>query len=226
MARTSTSLGMGVTVAILGALSLGLFIAFAVFFGKWNNLNAEKMAEQSVTEQFINTAERNRDDVNRQLANAKGERKSLVGYLLEGQQSVMSKVTGVSTDTLPQLEQKLASLNAGGAPLLTVARDQAARISQLEEALASADAERLKALADKKSEVDRVGTIVKSYDETIAALNEQINQYKDEITRYREGTDTARKEMDARIESLDDTIAKLRDEADRERAALQEKILI
>jgi hypothetical protein len=217
---------MGVTVAVLGALSLGLFIAFAVFFGKWNNLNAEKMAEQSVTEQFISTAERNRDDVNRQLANAKGERKSLVGYLLESQQAVMSRVTGVSGDTLPQLEQKVASLNAGGSPILTVARDQAARIAQLEEALAAADAERLKALTDKKTEVDRVATIEKSHTQTIAALNEQINQYKDEITRYREGTDGARKEMDVRIESLEDTIAKLRDESDRQRASMQEEILI
>ncbi len=226
MARTSTGLGMGVTVAVLGVLSLGLFIVFAIFYGKWNTLNTEKSDAQRQQEQYISSAERNRDDVNKLLAAAKQERKSLVGYLAESQQAIMRKVTGVAGDTISQLDQKTTALAIGNSPLLNVARDQAAKIAQLEEDLKKADAERSKALADKKSEVDRVATLEKSQKDTVAALNDQINQYKDEITRYREGTDSARKEMDARVQGLQEQLARNQEDSDKQKARLQEDLLV
>lgn len=227
MARTSTGLGMGITVAILGVLSLGLFILFAIFYGKWNTLNTEKRNAQAQQEQIIKSSERNRDEVQKLLAAAKADGgKSLVGYLAESQQAVMRKVTGVSGDTLGQLEEKSKSLGGGNSPLLNIARDQAARIAQLEEDIKKADADRSKALSDKKSEVDRVATLEKSHGATIAALNDQINQYKDEITRYREGTDSARKEMDARVQNLQTQLAQQQEEAEKQTAKLQEEILI
>lgn len=226
MARTSTGLGMGVTVAILGMLSLGLFICFAIFYGKWNTLNNEKRNAQREQDQYITSAERNRDDIARILAAAKQERKSLVGHLAESQQAIMRRVTGVPSDTLGQLDQKASALGGGNTPLLTVARDQASRLSQLQEEIRTVDAERSRALEDKKAEVDRLATIEKSHTSTVAALNAQIDQYKDEISRYREGTDTARKQMDARVQNLETRIAQLQDEQDRERSRMMEENLV
>lgn len=227
MARTSTGLGMGVTVAILGVLSLSLFVMFAIFYGKWNNLNNEKRQAQALQDQIIKNAERNRDDIQKLMAAAKADgNKSLVEYLAQSQQAVMRQVTGVSGDTLPQLQEKMKSLEAGNSPLVNVARDQKARIEQLQEDLKKADAERTKALQDKKAEVDRVATLEKSHADATAALNEQINQYKDEITRYREGTDSARKDMDARVQNLTDTGAQQLQAAEQQVSRLQEELLI
>lgn len=227
MARTSTGLGIGITVAVLGVLCLGLFIMFAVFYGKWNTLNNEKRNATQLMNQYIKDTERNRDDIRKlgEAAKSAGG-KSLVGYLTESQQAIMQRVTGVPGDTLTQLEQKAAALQAGGSPILNVATDQASKIVQLTDDLKKADAERVKALGDKKAEVDRVATIEKSHAETVAALNDQINQYKDEITRYREGTDTARKEMDARVQNLQNQINQIQEESAKQLARTQEENLV
>ncbi len=227
MSRTSTGLGMGVTVAILGVLSLGLFILFAIFYGKWNTLNTDKRNADEQQKQYITAAERNRDDINRLLPAAKAAHKSLVAFLVEEQQGMMQRVTGVPAETLTTLDQKVGSVGGGSnTPLLNIAKDQAAKITQLTDSLAKSDAERARALADKKAEVERVASLEKSHADTVAALNDQINQYKDEITRYREGTDSARKEMDARVQNLQNQISQSQEENDKQRARLMEENLV
>jgi hypothetical protein len=227
MARTSTGLGMGVTVAILGVLSLALFVFFAIFYGKWNTLNTEKRNAQAEQERFIKNAERNRDDVLRLIEMARKDgNKSLVGYLVDTNQTLTRRITGSPNDSLEVLEQKAASVGAANAALLSALRDNLSKIDQLTSDLQKSDADRAKALEDKKAEVDRMAVLEKSHADTIAALNDDINKYKNEITSYREGTDSARKEMDARVQNLQEQIARMQEEFDTERARMTEEGLV
>ncbi|GMV24822.1 MAG: hypothetical protein AMXMBFR58_08530 [Phycisphaerae bacterium] len=227
MARTSTGLGMGITVAILGVLSLALFIFFAIFYGKWNTLNTEKRNAQAEQERFIKNSERNRDDVMRLIEMARKDgNKSLVGYLVDTNQTLTRRITGSPNDSLEVLEQKAASVGAANTALLSAIRDNLSKIDQLTSDLQKSDADRVKALEDKKAEVDRMAVLEKSHADTIAALNEDINKYKNEITSYREGTDSARKEMDARVQNLQEQIARMQEEFDTERARMTEEGLV
>ena len=98
--RTSTSFGVAATITILGVCSLGFFVTAAIFYNKSFELQRTVETLQADQVKVVKSDERNREDVLSLIKEAEKERKSLVGYIIDGQSSIMSRVTGSRRDTV------------------------------------------------------------------------------------------------------------------------------
>ena len=76
-------------ITVLSLTTLGSLVAFAMFYGKYNDSMRQLLTATEAGNDFVRADERNRDDVRNLVEEAKKSRQSLVGYLVEGQQAVM-----------------------------------------------------------------------------------------------------------------------------------------
>ena len=202
--RTSTSVGTGVAIVLLGITSLGLFISSAVLYGKWNGALKELNDAKVGIKDFIKDGERQQDDV-RQLVEAarKAQGQSLTGYLVKTNQELATAITGNSRDSADRLLEQIKkeSADAGNLPLLRVAQERAGKIADLTKQLEQNDGARKAAQTDLKNEQDRVAGIVARHNETVAALNDEVGKYKIELDGYRQGVDKVRAQMQAQFDA-------------------------
>lgn len=198
--RTSTSIGVGVAVTILGVATLALFITTVIFFA--NKRSAERSLEESrrTTQDYVSDQDRASDAVNRARDAGRGERLSAVGYLIDAQQKTMQRATGSRSDTLDDLNTKLDAIKgAAGQNMLTLIKQRDAEVAALNQQLTDANAARDRALTDRENEVKRVKGLEDSQKATLGALNAELDKYKDEVDRYREELNQAKQAMDERV---------------------------
>lgn len=202
--RTNASVGIVVTLTVLGVLSLGLFILTVVFFGKYNNLRGEFTTLSRDTDQYIKAGERQDDTVRAIVDQAKKSGSmSAIGFLTKSLQDTMQTVSGNKRDSYATLAEKLKSVPGTEANnLLGVVSAQSQELANLSSRLKAAESERVRALADLQGEVDRVQGIQRAHDGTIANLNSQVSAFQKEVETYREGTNKAREDMEARVSQV------------------------
>lgn len=201
--RGGASVGMIVTVSVLGVLTLALFVFTFVFYGKFQGAQRDYQAYQAQVADFVRPDEQQRDEILAVREAARAQRKSVVSYLQDSMQTAMRRVTGSPRDTAARLEERLAGIpGAEGASLLQVVQDLAGRVTQLESELAQADADRRRALEDLANESERVANMQASHAAAVESLNTEIGTYRAEVEQYREGVNETRKGMDARVERL------------------------
>jgi len=232
--RSGTSVGVGVTITILGVLSLALFVLAAVFYGKYNKARGELTSYQTENDQYIKAAERQNDGVRAlvQLAQKSGN-KSVVGYLSDNYRGVMQAVSGSSGDTVEGLRSKIAGrlrVNEGevasAPPLLDVIADRDSKIEGLSKQLAASEAGRKTALADLLNETTRVKSIEDEHAKSVQALTAGVGKYKDEVEQYREGTDSARAKMDSELAKRSGEFQSREDELLARIAKMQEDVIV
>lgn len=203
--RTSSSVGVGIWIAFLSVLSLGMLITAMIFFGNARKAQRDLQNAEAQAAEILKPGEGNLDDVRRLIAEAGRARpaKSLAKYLVDAQQLTMERVTGSRNDTVERFLEKLDQLKgADTAPLIQLVRDRDAQIASLTEANARAEADRKTALADKQAEVDRVKSIQERHQATVDALNKDVGQYKTDVENYRAEVADLRAKMDAQIATI------------------------
>jgi len=199
--RSSTSFGVGATITILALATLGFFVAFAVFYGKYTNALQKLTQAQTEQSDVIKPDERNRDDVRNLIEQARGERKSLVQFLVDTQEATMLRASGARRDRLADLEAKLKNANVpDSANLVAFIVGRTAEIESLKNQLAQADAARQAAIANQQSEVERVAGIEAKHRETLEANNALVGQLREEYNTNRAGTDEYKKRVDAELD--------------------------
>ncbi len=218
--RAGTSVGVGVTVAILSVLSLGLFVTSIVFYGKFQGARQDLLQQQNQQAEIIRTDERQRDDVLTMLDEAKRERKSLVGYLAEAQQRTMTMVTGDRRTTPTRLQELVGQIEgAANAPLLQVLRERQQRLAGLQAQYEKANADLQSALADLQNEQRRVAGIERRYRELLSGLGSDVARNAELVEQFRQGTERLQTGMDAKISRLEqearDREARLNEELTR-----------
>lgn len=205
-ARTSTGLGVGIAVTLLGIATLALFVTTIIM---WSQANAQKKRveelEQRTTE-FIREDERAQDRVVRLKDQAKQARKSLVGYLIDAQGDTMQKVTGAKTDNLADVETKFGEA-AKSQSLLAMHRAATSEIESLKRQLEQARADAEKARQDQVDEAQRVARIDENQKQTVARLNAEVDTYKAEVDALRESINEYRKKSDERVQRISDESA-------------------
>jgi len=225
--RTSTSFGVAATITILGILSLGFFVTTAVFFNKFYERQRTVETLQSDQSKVVRADERNRDDVTALLKEAEKDKKSLVGFLVDSQSAVMTRVTGAKRDTITELNKKLEGVTgAETAAMLVLINDRDAKIASLESNLQSAEAARQQAQADRQNEVDRVKGIEQNHQATVDALNKEVGTYKSEVEVYRQGADGYKAKIDAALEKERTEAAEARKRIETQLAKVSEEKLI
>jgi len=217
-ARTSTSLGVGIAVTLLGIASLGLFVTTIIMWSQASSQKKRADEQETRTAEFIREDERGRDQVVRLKEAAKKERKSLVTHLIDVNADLMNKVTGSRTDTFPDIDKKFKD---GEAPLagslLAAFNSQRTEIaslkSQLEAAVATAD----RARQDKETESKRVKAIDDNMNKTIGSINADQDAQRAEVEKLRKSIEEYRAQSDAAVQTV-------RDEARAKETALQSEV--
>lgn len=202
-ARTSSSVGMGITVTFLGIATLALFVTSLVFFSQKNAAQKGLIDARENAKDYITDAERSQDAVQQAVAAAKKDKKSLVGYTLNSMQEIMAKTTGSKGDSIADLTRKLEKFPDGASSnLLAMLNDRESQIASLNNRVADADAARDRALADRENEARRVSAIEDANRQTLAALNGELDKYKDEVDRLRDQINVYRAELESRADKI------------------------
>lgn len=225
-ARSGPGAGVVSTITILGVSTLVLFVTTIIFLSKFQatQKDLDQMREDNRT--FISDGERNQDDVRNLLAQAQQQRQSLVGYLMDSQDTTMQWVTGTPSDSIGTLDSKLDSINgAKTTPLLRLIRDRDATIADLQRQVAVANDERIAALEDRQNEVNSKQELQRLHDQTIAAMEAQIEQQAAEVETYRQSVQTATDSMDSRVARIQTDGQAERDELSSRLQGAQQTIL-
>ncbi|MCB9846827.1 MAG: hypothetical protein H6814_00290 [Phycisphaeraceae bacterium] len=223
--RTSGNLGMGITITVMGVLLLAAFILAIMFYGQKQKAQADLELANTSLDDFIPESERQRDDVERIHALARGERKSVVMYLMHSMDESMRRVTGANEDTLTDLETKLSDVGgADSLPLLAVLAQRDRDITTLEQRLEDAYRARDAAQNDLQAEVDRNNARAAEHRSTISALNDEIGRLSEDVDQYgtnvssvvasnNDRVETIRRSSAERESNLQDRIAQLEQES-------------
>lgn len=203
--RTGTSVGVGVTVAILSVLSLGLFVTSVVFYGKFQGARRDLLQQQTQQNEIIRADERQRDDIVALLDEAKRPpARSLVGYLAESLQKTMTLVTGDRRTTPARLQELAGQVEgAASAPLLQVLREREQRLASLQAQYDKANADLQAALADLQNEQRRVAGIERRYEELLSGLGSDVARNAELVAQFRQGTERLQASMDAKLSRLE-----------------------
>lgn len=227
--RTSSSVGVGIWIALLSVLSLGMLVTAMIFFGNARKAQRDLQNLEAQQAEIIRSGEGNQDDVRRLIATASNSRpaRSLTKYLIDSQQQTMEKVTGSRNDTYESFAAKLAQIKgADTAPLLQIVRDRDAEIASLKDSYARAEADRKTALADKQAEVDRVRAIQDRHQATVDALNKDVGQYKTDVETYRSEIADLRSKMDSQVATITQEARQRESELQARADKLQEDNLV
>ncbi|QOJ00288.1 MAG: hypothetical protein HRU70_07220 [Phycisphaeraceae bacterium] len=216
--RTSSSVGVGITITILAVLTLGLFATTAVYFGQFNTAKSELETIKKESDKYITAADKN-DPVIARLARAAEAdgRKSLARYLRDQTGVVMRSVTGVPTDDFATLAGKIKSrLGDNPSPLLTAIDERNSRVSALEEQVEQADDDRRKAQDQLRITREQVASVQAEMKREGDRLKAQIAGYESELQKYRDGFSSTQSTMQESVRALE-TAASERESALRTR---------
>lgn len=195
-ARTSTGLGVGIAVTLLGIATLGLFVTTIIMGSKASTERKRAEEQEQRTAEFIREDERAQDRVVRLKEQAKQARKSLVGYLIDGQGDLMQRVTGARSDGPADLDTRFGEA-AKTQSLLTLYKNAQSEIASLTNQLKQAQQSEEKARQERVDDSKRIAVIDKSMRDTTAALNAEVDKYKGEVDSLRASIDDIRKQSQA-----------------------------
>lgn len=218
--RTSAGLGAGITITVLSILTLALFVTTVVFFGQANNAKRAQADAESQNSDFVTSAEKNNEAVRALLAEAKQNRKSLVGYLSESYGTAMERATGSRRDTPASFKSKLEGIKGTeNQALINIINSMQTDLSSANAQREEANRAREAALADAAAQAERYEKLRKQMDESYKSLANDVGRTKSDADAYRDGFEKSKQEFEKRISeqrnAADDREAKLKDTLDK-----------
>ncbi|MFI4896951.1 MAG: hypothetical protein ACIARR_03915 [Phycisphaerales bacterium JB059] len=219
-ARTGASVGVAVTITILGVLSLGLFVLSMVFYGNAARAQQELAQVQNEAEDFIKPSEREREGVRRALTQAGDERKSVVDYLLTQLRESMTLAAGPDSADLTAsgLREQIISLGGSdGDSLAGMVRDREATINDLQTRLAQAEADRQDALDRAAAESARVAAIESEFNVASEAMGDDVGTMRGDLQSVWQRVADLESEMNNRV-------SRIQNDADSEQTRLRSTI--
>lgn len=201
--KTSSSVGVGVAITLLSVCTLALFVAFAIFFGKYNSQKEEYNRQKAEIGQFIASNEMKDAALLALAADAKKSNQSLVAYLTKQVGSIMKTTTGVENTKFSEYDDKVkAALGGEAGNVLGALAAKNDQIAALTTAAADSDAARKRAEEALAKEADKV----KGTQDELKAENDKLNAkiagYEAELKGYRDGLDGAQEQMTKAIAAL------------------------
>ena len=218
MARTGTSVGMGITVGLCGVAAVGFMVSTIIFYGQADA--ARKQLEQYTkeTQEVVRDSERNSEGVRLMIEEAKKANKSLMGYVQDASGTLGEKVTGGRGDSLASMTAKVAS-----------------RLGESNINLLSLMAEKDKALAEattKAGQADASATLAQGkLQEAVTRFTASETTRKNDATALSSGIDDYKKKLDTQVgelgkarDNVQSQVSKVKEEADREKVALNSEL--
>ncbi len=252
-ARTGASVGVAVTITILGALGLGLFVTTMVFYGKSQKALSDLKATNEDNARFVSPSERDNAVVRSITDEAQSERMSAMGFLIKNRRELLEASTGDADMSIREFKNTISTIDgAEGSSLADLIANKNTVIDSLTKQLAVADAERSAAQKNARDEADRVATIEGEFNMSsedrqrevqgmrghVMVLENKIaeleGKYGSNIESVRSTTDAKLKEMQEELDSVNAdntslryTVAQLRGEGreDRPRPISEEALV-
>lgn len=223
-ARTGASVGVAVTITILGAMSLAFFVTTMIFYGNAQSARTEKQSMEEDVKVFVSPQEREHAAIRAIRDEATRERKTVVGFLASNQNELMKTIDGDAATSMSELRSKLGQIEGSEeGSLLSLVSKLQNEIDTLNEQLAIADQERLDAQEKARAEAERVAEIEQQF--TASANNIQdefgviqsdkgqlISGFQAIEQRYIRQIEDIRAQAASREEALEDANAELQDE--------------
>ena len=187
-ARTSISPGLGITIGLLGTISLGLFVVTIILYG--DNIKYVKQIDEADqnNRDFVREVDRADPAIANDLGEARRAGVSLVRYLSDSLDETFKKVTGNENDRLAELDTKTQNIpGASTNSMLGLTQKLLGQVTTLQRQVADAEAGRLSAQTNLQREADRVTAQQMLQAETVANLQAKVTQLESASEDYRGG---------------------------------------
>jgi hypothetical protein len=135
-------------------------------------------------------------------ASAQKDNQSLTKFLLEQQKEAMRLASGSEKTTLESLKKSLEQLGAKNSNLLQILRDRDIQLGTARKSADEAVKARDQALQDRQNEVERVKGLESNYQQTLAASQAQIDQYKSSVDALSAEIETYKRDMETRVDKI------------------------
>ncbi len=227
-ARTGASVGVAVTITILGAMSLAFFVTTMIFYGNAQSAKSEKLSMEEDVKVFVSPQEREHAAIRAIRDEATRERKTVVGYLASNQSELMKTVAGDATTSMSELRTELAQVEGSDeSSLVGLVERLQGQIASLEKQLATADQERVAAQRNAENEAARVAQIEAEFEGYANRLGNEVGSYSDSVNQVRVGFNDIEKRLNDQIESVRSSAAdRERTLADANEDLIQENIVL
>jgi len=202
-ARTSISPGLGITIGLLGAISLGLFVVTIILYG--DNIKYVKQIDEADqnNRDFVREVDRADPAIANDLGEARRAGVSLVRYLSDSLDNTFKKVTGNKNDRLAELDTKTQNIpGASTNSMLGLTQKLLSQITSLERQVADAEAGRLNAQTNLQREADRVTALQTQQAQTVANLQATVTQLEEANESYRGGFQSVEQKYLEQIRNL------------------------
>lgn len=231
-ARTGASVGVAVTITILGALSLGLFVTTMVFYGNAQSAQGDLEAAREDYEQFVSPQEREHAAIRAIRDEASRERKTVVGFLATNKSELMQTITGESSLGMAELRERLAGVEgAEGSSLFGLVDILNTKIATLNEQLASSESARIAAQDSANAEAARVQLIEGDFNLSASEMQDAVKGYGESNKMILDGVASLERRYVDQIEISENTystrVSRLQSAADellQENIVLQDKV--
>lgn len=232
-ARTGASVGVAVTITVLGLLAVGLFVTTMVFYGQAQRNKSDLQSAREQYADFVSDAQREHASVRAVLDEARQARHSVVEHLMLSRAELLKSATGDQSMTMATYRERLGAVEgAEGMPLMDLVAAKNATIAQLTQRAETAEAARQAAQDQAQAEAARVAKIESAFAARGDSLKSDVGTAVDMVAQ----TDAKFKDIEARyatnLESLEaDLQGQLTDKQTRidelnsQNIALQDQVL-
>ncbi len=232
-ARTGASVGVAVTITVLGAFALGFFVTTMVFYGQAQRAQGDLADANERYKQFVSPEQREHAVIRAILEEARADgNKTVVEYLAGNRSELLTTATGDSSTTMTQFREQVGALSdiAEGS-LLDLVDKKNRNIESLTTRLDQAESQRRDAQEAAEFEANRVATIESEFNATAGEMQARITEYSDrvkyleETLGHIEGRGTERiEEITASSSDAINTMQDQLDSANRDKNLLQDQV--
>ncbi len=218
-ARTGASVGVAVTITVLGAFALGFFVTTMVFYGQAQRAKGDLAAADANYKQFVSPSQREHAVIRAILEEARSDgNKTVVEYLAGNRSELLGSITGDASTAMTQYRDQLQALpDIAEGSLLDLIKKKNNEIASLSIRLEESDAQRRAAQETAEYEANRVATIEAAFNQTAANMQANIDDYSARVI-YLE-------EILAQIEGrYTDRIEETRAQAETETGSMQARL--
>ena len=202
-ARTGASIGVAVTITILGALSLAFFVTTMVFYGQAQRAKNDLTEAQESYDDFISSSQREQAAIRAILDEARQNRQTVVEYLAANRSELIGNITGDDSTSMTEYRDRLARFDdANEGALFDLLSRKNDRIASLNEQLTEAESARIAAQDFAQAEAERVAAIEASFNETAGRMQANMDDYATRVS-YVDGTiDNVEEKLNNRIDEV------------------------
>jgi len=202
MARTSTSVGIGVTITILGILTFAFFVMTIIFFGQMNSARNELADYRQQVSEWVTPQDQQNEQIRVFADLADRERKSTIAFLSDSlNESIRLGLGG--RGTVAELRSSAEPLLAGGTRgLVGAVRQRDSQIAQLNTRVSEIEADLELARESLLAERAKVERIAQDYERQLNAMRDQVRRTSTEVESFRSGIQAAEVDMDQRVDRI------------------------